>query len=330
MFVKQLTKDVSFAPKGLPLEQSWSWGELQTSIPGRPEFYMWGIFEGDREKLGLMIGSMLVIRQEMGFGKTWLWCPRGPVLPSDHAQATAAWRRLKEACDTVAHRHGDVFLRVEPGGLPEGFDLGGNVAKEHYLPAHTLVLDLSLSEDALLQQMAQKGRYNIKIAEREGVTVREGGLEDVPAFYTVLQETGARDGFGVHAEGFYSEFMKQLGSAAHLYLAEKGGVLLGGLLAMHWGDTATYYFGASSQAHRSAMAPYALQWTAIRAAKKAGLRRYDFLGVAPEGDAAHALAGVTQFKTRFGGQRVSYPAARTWVYHPLWWSLRGLVKRLRG
>lgn len=313
-----------------PIEQSWNWGELQSTIPGRPQFYVWGVFEGDGERPGAMIASVMVIRQTMGLGKTWLWCPRGPVLPTDPDLARNAWRRLKEACDTMAHRHGDVFLRVEPGSLPDGVDLSGTVSKESYLPAHTLVLDLSLSEDALLQQMAQKGRYNIKIADREGVTVREGAVEDIPAFYAVLQETGARDGFGVHAEAFYHEFMNCLGPAAHLYLAEKEGVLLGGLLATHWGDTATYYFGASSQAHRSAMAPYALQWAAIRVAKKAGLRWYDFLGVAPEGDAAHALAGVTQFKTRFGGQRVIYSEPRLWVYRPLWWGLRRLWKRLRG
>lgn len=49
---------------------------------------------------------------------------------------------------------------------------------------------------------------------------------------------------------------------------------------------AIYYYGASSSlsADRKQMAPYLLQWTAIREAKMRQIPVYDFLGVADPSD----------------------------------------------
>jgi lipid II:glycine glycyltransferase (peptidoglycan interpeptide bridge formation enzyme) len=308
------------------IEQIWAWGELQTQIPGRPDFRVFGVYKGED-----LIGSMLVIRQEMGHGKTWLWCPRGPLLPMvDEAEKNAAWSLLQEACRNWARLHGDVFLRVEPSFLKGDFDLGGRRARESYMPGDTLVLDLQKSKEELLAQMTQKGRYNIKVAEKHGVKVERAKMADLSAFYEILKETGARDGFGVHQKSFYEAFLERLPSRAALYLARVKDEPVGGLLATFCGDTATYYFGASAARHRETMAPYALQWQAILDAKKEGYLRYDFLGIAPEGEEGHPLSGVTQFKTRFGGERVTYEKARIFVYRRVWWLLYGLGKKLRA
>ncbi len=330
---KELAKFVA-GQAGSPIEQTWAWGELQTSLKGRPGFRVFAVVEeeGD-EKKGAFLASLLVVRQEMGFGKTWLWAPRGAVLKNGLAdeEAEEAWDLLQEACRNWARLNGDVFLRLEPGILPEGLTLKGAPGKEEYLPSHTLPVDLGLSEKALLEQMAQKGRYNIKMAEKAGVVVRRGEEKDLAAFYAILAQTGARDGFGVHPLSFYKDFLRILGDDAVLYVADFEGRIVGGMLVTLFGDTATYYFGASSNEDRKVMAPYLLQWHAIYEAKKAGFKSYDFLGIAPEGVAGekHALAGVTQFKTRFGGSRVEYPGARVFVYRRLWWSLYRLGRFLR-
>lgn len=315
-----------------PVEQTWEWGDLQTTIPGRSDFRVFAVAEeGEESDVGTFLASLLVIRQEMGHGKTWLWAPRGPVFLSELEEEArdTAWELLQTACTNWARLKGDVFLRVEPGFLPEGFNLGGKPRREEYLPSHTLTLDLTLSEKDLLEQMTQKGRYNIKVAEKAGVRVRRGTRDDLKAFYAVLKETGGRDGFGVHELAFYEEFMRILRSSARLYVAEHEGRVVAGILVSTFGDTATYYFGASSNEDRKVMAPYLLQWRAIVDAKKEGCKTYDFLGIAPEGEAHHVLAGVTQFKTRFGGERVTYLGARVFVYRKLWWLLVRMVKALR-
>lgn len=324
-------KLVAVHPHG-GVEQSWAWGELQTRIPGRPAFYAVGVFDG-----AVLVGGALVIRQQMSRGKTWLWCPRGPLLP--RVGAAEVWDALVKAIKLLAKKHGDVFVRFEPGvPVEEAFVEAGRATENRYFPEHTLVLDLTLSEEDLLAQMTQKGRYNIKQAEKQGVVVSyvergEGEQEQtrlrraVDDFYKLLADTADRDAFAVHKAHFYEDFLKSLGGK--LYLAQQDGEVVAGMLVTNFGETATYYFGASSSSHRDSKAPYLLQWTAIRDAKRAGMKVYDFLGIAPEGDEKHAWAGVTQFKTRFGGKRVSYHAALVFVFRPIWWILYRLAKRLR-
>jgi lipid II:glycine glycyltransferase (peptidoglycan interpeptide bridge formation enzyme) len=188
---------------------------------------------------------------------------------------------------------------------------------------------LGLSEADLLAQLTQKGRYTIKVAEKQGVVVKEDDLKGLHAFYEVFRETAGRDGFYLHQEAFYRDFLALLGKDAALYTVWIGDELVGGLIATFFDHQSVYYFGASSGKHRETMAPYALQWHAIRAAKRRGLKIYDFFGVAPEGEPKHVLSGVTQFKTRFGGKRVDYAEPRVFVYQRMWWLLSRLAKFMR-
>lgn len=318
--------------KGSPIEQSFEWGTFQTQIPGRPAFRVFAAVEAEGdEKEGRFLATLLVIRQQMSRTKSWLWAPRGPVfkkgLTTENAQE--AWSLLRVAAHNWARLHGDLYLRVEPGFLPEGLDLGGKAESLSYAPVHSLFLDLKMGEKNLLEQMAQKGRYNIKVAEKAGVKVRVGDEADLKAFHEIVKETGDRDRFSIHPIGFYRAFLGGLGEKARLYVAEHEGRVIGGILATFFGKTATYYYGASSNEDRKVMAPYLIQWLAIQDAIKEGYETYDFFGVAPEGDENHEWAGVTQFKTRFGGQRVEYPGSRVFVYRPIWWRLVRLAKWLK-
>lgn len=327
MELRQLTRDdekllhdfLDQHPYGC-IEQSFFWGRFQTQSAARPAFFVYGVF-----KEGELIASMLLIEQVMGRGLSWLWCPMGPVLPLEDPEG--AWDVLKQACDTLAKERSSVFTRLEPGApIEQHAPYDWPITLEAYLPRHTLMLPLELSEEELLKQMAQKGRYNIKQAQKKGVLVRQGGPEDFDRFYALLRDTGARDGFSVHPKGFYEAFLKELGDLARFYVAELEGEVVSGALMTTFGDTATYYYGASSSKDRSSRASYLLQWQAALDAKKDGFLWYDFLGVAAEGAKKDPLAGVTQFKTRFGGHRSSYHASRVKVYRRGWWLVRKLLK----
>jgi len=324
MHIRQLTAEdagtlsefLKAHPHGA-LEQSWEWGELQTTISGRPDFVILGLFESMKEKE--LIGSMLMIRQVMGRGKTWLWCPNGPVLPLEE-KGLRAWNLLRHEAGKMAHRNHDVFIRMEPSvNADSPLIAKAKKVKTSYLPRHTLMIDLSLKESEILEEMKQKGRYNIRQSEKANVKVREGKAKDMIAFYKILKETGERDGFHHHKQEFYEQFLSLLEGNAVFYVAEVKKEIVGGMLVSFFGDRATYYFGASGNQHRKTMAPYALQWHAIREAKKRKCKWYDFLGIAPEGDKKHPLKGVTQFKTRFGGKRVDYHRSQVIVMRRLWW-----------
>lgn len=184
----------------------------------------------------------------------------------------------------------------------------GLKAHAHFYPEHTIMVDLEPSEDEILKQMKQKGRYNIKVAKKHDVKVRKS--KDLKAFYKLMEETTERDNFASHKIGYYDKMMELFGDDAELWLAEHKGKVVAGAIVSYFKDICTYHFGASSNQDRNVMAPYLLHWEIMREAKKKGMKKYDLFGVAPEGVKRHPWAGVTGFKEKFGGKRVEYWAAR--------------------
>ena len=158
--------------------------------------------------------------------------------------------------------------------------------------------------------MHQKGRYNIRVAEKNGVYVEHSG--DIDALYTLAKATSERDGFRCLPKDHYEKFLNDL-PGAFLLLAYTGirvnertparrnfsgggskraTTPVAALLGIIWparqssqsgggNNQGIYYYGASSYAHRSLMAPYALQWAAIRHCRASGCHFYDLLGIAP-------------------------------------------------
>jgi len=175
--------------------------------------------------------------------------------------------------------------------------------------------------------MKPKTRYNIRLAERKGVTVREGTEEDVQTFYRLSQVTSLRDDFPIHKEQYYLDAYRTFVPAglARLFMAEYGGEPLAGLMAFAFGRTAWYMYGASSNRQRNLMPNHLLQWSAIQWAKARGCETYDFWGIPDEigldpsqADVAHersdGLWGVYRFKEGFGGSIVRYLGAYDCVY----------------
>ncbi len=176
------------------------------------------------------------------------------------------------------------------------------------LPPDTVMIDLRDPEETMLARMHTKTRYNVRLAERRGVAVTEGGLADLRAWYEIYLETTARHSLEpmsfAHAEAMLRERADDVASpvVTKLLLARHDGRLLAGMLLALAPARATYLYGASTRSHPDLMASYALQWGAIRTAKAHGCLDYDLLGAAPRSGTAHPLAGVHRFKSGFGGR----------------------------
>ncbi|MFH2062539.1 MAG: peptidoglycan bridge formation glycyltransferase FemA/FemB family protein, partial [bacterium] len=191
--------------------------------------------------------------------------------------------------------------------------------------------------------MKPKTRYNIRLAEKRGVTVRQADpldgatyAKDIASFQSLLAETADRDEFRTHSPDYYEQMLRSLAvnksdeMSVRLFLAEHDGQPLAGALVSGFGDMATYLHGASSSEKRELMAPHQLHWQIMLWAKQAGFRKYDFWGVAPEGAAAdHPWAGVTRFKLGFGGERKSYVGTWELPGHRFWYAAYRLAKRGR-
>lgn len=272
----------------------------------------------------------VVIRQKLRFGKSMLWVPYGPVIETEDSEGWRdAFEAILEDFKRIAKEENAIFCRIEPPLHKNFMKLGKwKPAFGRWTPEKTLVLDLSKSEEELLSEMKEKGRYNIGLAKRHEVTVQHfytlqemGAKFAFDEFYKLLEKTAERDQFHSHPKSFYKTFLEALGpkKMAALFVAQHEGKIIGGIVVVFYGDTATYYYGASDYEHRNLMAPYLLQWEALREAKKQGFIWYDLFGL--------EWGRVSEFKEKFGGKIVEFPKAFDIVYQPFWYWLIKLKRR---
>ncbi|MBN2007331.1 MAG: peptidoglycan bridge formation glycyltransferase FemA/FemB family protein [Anaerolineae bacterium] len=308
--------------------QTVRWGQHKATFG-----WDWDIAAPEATTSPVLSGGALVLYKPLPLHLgTVAYVPRGPLVDwQDQERLSAVWEALRRN----ARRHRAWALWVEPPLLdtPETQEylknLGLRPNSRTIQPARTVLLDIQASEEEVLAQMKSKTRYNIRLAERKGVTVREGTLQDTGVFYALMSETGARDKFGVHSEEYFRralELFLPTGQVA-LLLAEIAGEAVAGLMVFALGKTAWYFYGASSDRHRNAMPAYAVQWAAIRWARARGCTIYDLWGI-PDADEetleAHfterndGLWGVYRFKRGFGGQIVRYVGLWEQSLHPLY------------
>ncbi len=185
-------------------------------------------------------------------------------------------------------------------------------------PPDSTFLDLSLTEEQLLSNMKNKWRYNLRYAQKHGVTVRACDAssadfeKDLDSFYELYRATSARDGIGLHPKSYYKHLLeKSLNSDTKitLYIASHEGDDLAAIITLFNENEAVYLYGCSGNLKRNLMPAYAVQWTAITDAKKYGSKIYDFYGIPPTGDEGHPMHGLYLFKTGFGGRMVHRPGS---------------------
>jgi peptidoglycan pentaglycine glycine transferase (the first glycine) len=173
------------------------------------------------------------------------------------------------------------------------------------------MIDLSPPEETLLARMKQKTRYNIRLGQKKGVTVRVGKLDDLPVLYRMYAETSIRDDFLIREEGYYQtvwrNFMGIPVSSSGLQpfseplIAEVSGQAVGAISLFYFAGQAIFLFGMSRDEHREKMPNHLLQWEAMRRAKALGCRSYNLWGAPNEFNQSDALWGVFRFKEGLGG-----------------------------
>ena len=294
------------------LLQMGEWGELKKDFGWKPVRVI-------SENAGAQI---LFRRLPLGFTVGYM-----PKVSSDQLPVTSDqfWREI----DSVCKKNRAVFLKLEPDAWDSEFNLQLSTFKRsthNIQPPRTITLDIIDSEEDILARMKPKCRYNIRLAEKKGVTVR--AWDDVAAFHEMMTVTGGRDGFGVHSKEYYQrayELFHPKGTC-DLLVAEYEGKPLASLMVFANAKRAWYVYGASNNEERNRMPTYLLQWEAIRWAKVRGCEEYDLWGVPDENEETleaqfesrhDDLWGVYRFKRGFGGQLKRAAQALDRVYNPL-------------
>jgi peptidoglycan pentaglycine glycine transferase (the first glycine) len=252
-------------------------------------------------------GAQILFR-DLPFGYSIAYIPKGPIHLTEE---------LSSELDRVCEKHKAIFLKIEPFAWEpdpswQSLEDSGWYRSESIQPRRTVIIPLILSGEEILAGMKQKTRYNIRLAEKKGIEVRQS--DEYALFAEMALVTGKRDGFGVHSAAYYQkikELFAEEGKAV-LLMAYFEDQPVAGIIVFAHGKTAWYMYGASTDAERNRMPTYLLQWEAIKWAQSIGCEGYDLWGITDhdekelealfESKQHHdGLWGVYRFKRGFGG-----------------------------
>lgn len=316
------------------LLQSYEWGEFKEKLG-------WKAIRLAARRQGQVTGVAQLLLKAAPLGLFSVgYVPRGPLVDWEDGDTTTA---LLDALHCEARRHRAVFVKIEPPVLdsPDVHhrlrQLGFRASSYTNQPRATIVMDLTQDLDAILRQMRKQTRRDIRRAAREGVVVRMGGREDLPAFYELMQVTGQRGGFSPRIQDYYVHEWQTFADRGQvaLLMAFYHDQLLAAHMAFSLDHHAAAFHGGSSGAHADLGSNHLLVWEGIKWAKAQGCRTYDLWGipdevgrVASEGkeppvsDRTDGLWGVYHFKSGFSKNIVYYAGAYDYVYAP---PLYGLI-----
>jgi len=198
-----------------------------------------------------------------------------------------------------------LFIQIETLKYDNDLDLSINSFWEWYykkfITPYTAIIDLNQTEDDILAKMKPKGRYNIKVALKKWVEVKEVEKtdENIKKYYDLMQQTTTRDNFNWNSIDYYKTFLNSLNNSKLLlaYVWEK---VIAWWIFTFDKEISIYYYWASTsdKEYRNMMAPYLVQWKAIKIAKGIWSSLYDFLWVSTPWDKNSELIWVTDFKLK--------------------------------
>jgi lipid II:glycine glycyltransferase (peptidoglycan interpeptide bridge formation enzyme) len=322
--------------------QSWSWGEFKSR-------HGWSATRLLFAERGETVAAASVLQRRLPrLPVSILYVPKGPAL---EWRDTALVERVLTELEDLARQRRALFIKVDPdvysaedlpvfvsrpanaAGITGTLETRGwRLSDDQIQFRNTVLVDLAHSEEELLAAMKQKTRYNVRLAGRRGVIIRQITAADdlderaaaLELFFRLYAETSERDGFLIRQAAYYYDAWDSfLGEGlAHLLLAEVEGEAVAGLILFTFGTTAWYMYGASSSRHRKYMPNQLLQWEAMRCARAAGCTLYDLWGAPDNLVETDPMWGVVRFKLGLGGQLArglgawDYPPGRTryWLY----------------
>jgi peptidoglycan pentaglycine glycine transferase (the first glycine) len=273
---------------------------------------------------GRIVGGALVARWPFASGRCFYYIQDGPLLPEgDEAFAQQVFDALLDRIER--HRRDDPervsHLRIEPRWPQRRVAMHGfeapDFADDYREPRHSLWLDLRGGDDALLARMKPKGRYNVRVAMRHGVSVESDdsprGFDD---FLRLYRRTMKRNALDPKPAAYFRELLARATPAPMLLFAQYQGRRIAAALVVTFGRRATYFYGGSLRLFRRTMVPYMLHAEAARRAGAAGCDWYDLWGVSPPDEPEHPWRAISEFKRKLGGVEIDRGPALDRVYDP--------------
>lgn len=307
--------------------QSWMWGEVQESVNTPVLRLVLTDSEG-------VCAIAQCLAQTLALGRKVILIPRGPLCRVD-VSIVAVLQAIQHSPEFLqfVQKQNAIALRIEPQQ-----PFGESVRIKDVEPAQSWMIPLSsYTVESLWDTLKQKTRYNIRLAQKHDVRIER--IDDIYSpermieiWKTLSTQTVERHGIAQHPLDYYRAVCEVLRSADMLavYVAFVRNTPVAMNIAVLYGNTMTYMYGASDHTQRAIMAPSLLQWTMIVDALANGYAWYDFYGVAPENAQEHPLLGVTRFKKSFVGVDRTYPGTFEVPLRPIWYAIYQWTRTLRA
>ena len=303
----------------------------------------WGEFRG---------ATGIKVVRESGIQVTIHPIPHTPWTVGYYPKGSEPNKEQIEILRKIATENNCIFIKCEPmvelkgEGIKLKEKLGdlGFVEGRPLFTKYNFVLDVTPSEAELLASFKQKTRYNIRVAEKRGVTVTlSDKQEDFERYLELTTETTERQGFYAHGASYHKKMWETLGDrtkekgesskdelSAHLLVAEYQGQVITTWVLFRFKDTLYYPYGASTREHREVMANNLVMWEAICLAKKWGCKYLDMWGaLGSEPDKNDPWYGFHTFKSGYGARHVEYIGTWDYVAKPMLYQLYTIVDKVR-
>lgn len=236
-----------------------------------------------------------------------------------------------------AKKHKLLFVKIESDIMKEKMprDIAFPLVRSTHplFPPWTQKLDLTADSDTLLRNMKPKTRYNIRLAQKKGVTVKEMSNNDgFEIFKKLYFDTCSRQKYYGHTENYHSIIWETLqNNIAFILIAFYQNTPLAAFELFKFKDTVYYPYGGTSHQYRNVMAANLLMWESLLHGKKMGAKYFDMWGsLHPGYDPHHPWSGFTRFKEGYGVQFVQLSESLDLVASPLYYKLYNLIYILRN
>ena len=280
-----------------------------------------------------IIGSLSILIRKIPIFGNIMYSSRGPVCDIHDENVL---EQLTEGAKQLAKKYKAIVLKIEPDIKSDDKEFREIITKigykikddaknfrEEIQPRYVFRLNVKdKTEDEIFAGFHQKTRYNIRLATKKGVVVKEGTREDLKEFHKIMVETGARDGFIIRPLSYFEKMYDNLApDHMKLLMAYHEDKPISGVIPIMYGNKTWYLYGASSNSHRNLMPNYLLQWEMIKMAINNKSDIYDLRGVSGVVDENHPQYGLYRFKKGFGAEFTEFIGEIYIPFKPLTYSL---------
>ena len=224
------------------------------------------------DESGKIIGAISILIRKIPIFGNIMYSSRGPTCD---IHDIAVLKQLTDGIKELAKKYKAIVFSAEPDILSSDEEykkivtnLGYRIKddaknfREEIQPRYVFRLDIKdKTEDEIFAGFHSKTRYNVRLAIKKGVEIKEGTKEDLKDFHKIMVETGARDGFIIRSLSYFEKMYDEMAPEhMKLLMAYYDGKPISGVIPIFYGNKTWYLYGASSNEHINLMPNYLLQW----------------------------------------------------------------------